>query len=1229
MLLFTALIGPHFIDWTTYRETFEREASAYVGRPVTVSGKASVRLLPTPVVSFTDVVVGDTETPDVAMERFRAEVELAPLLKREVRIIQMAVERPRFSVDIARLAENRTLFAGLDTDRISLERLEIVEGSAVISDSANERSWQADSIDAVLEASTLLGPGRVSANLVLDGTPVEVGAGFGRFASGDAGGAVSMNLWVTSPIVPVTLSAEGLVAVADDDPFRYEGSATIEGAQPLGEDAPPSGWADFRASGDFAVQLTDLSIDGVQISYGATERPLIVEATGRLGFGEKPSFDLTLSARQIDVDRMLAGGEGGPATIHEALGSLATRLPRVPPPPLDGVLHLDAKGIVVGGNVIQDAAVDLRPAGNSWIVEDFAAKLPGETTVDLSGTLGLASEATFLGRARMASGRPSAFAAWWRGEAGTAGRIGNFAIEADLDLTPDNQQISNLFLMTAEGTIEGSVDIRGFQQSGERVVSIDLGAERADLVETRALAELFLTEAAQASLTERTTLLFSADAEVLSAGGVEALAVSVNGGMEDGKLEFRGLSIADLAGASLESSGSIKDPLGSPSGRIEASVQADDLSGAATFLLSALPESQAVRRLAAVSAILSPVAADISAEAGAEGERLSLTLDGSFADTRIYLQAEGAGSLSKPETFAGTLNLSAAGQDSVTVLRQLGLDVLPLDAAPFRIDASFDGAVASAGEVKLAGSAVGVDFSYEGETTRGDEGIAMSGNVVANGADLDSLLLLAGIAAPGLEGHAGSVSGQLNYARGSLDLMIDEGVFNEQPVAGSLTLGFAEDTHLTGALEIAEASLPSLAGLAIGVVPGLDNGRWSDAPFTPTAPEDLSLDVSIKAGQLDLGTPISATDVTLDVALADDTLEIDLKESAFAGGTLSGTIVADMGEGQSELSLRGNIDGAALQGLVWEKVGLPVASGSLETSFQVTGRGRSLAGIVATLAGSGSFTIDDGRINALNSEALTTVMTAADGDTEPDESAARETFASLFGSGALAFGRATGSFEIANGAVIIPPVSGAAGATELLADAAIDLNTMTLTSDWTVRVDEGEAEEAQPYVPFSFAGQIARPRRDIDLVPLLNLMRSRFQDNKLKELEELERLRDEAERRAEEDEARRAAEEERRRQAALATELPAAQALAPDQPASADAPLPAETAVAPTTPAEAPQATPAPTAEPKPAPRRRARAQFRRTVPAPAPPLQIQPQPAPEPEPEYRMLPNGVIVKIR
>ncbi|HEX2256825.1 MAG TPA: hypothetical protein VHG92_09035, partial [Afifellaceae bacterium] len=60
-VLFTALIGPYLVDWTAYRDRFEHEAGRALGQPVTVAGKADLRILPTPVLSFTDVRVGDPD----------------------------------------------------------------------------------------------------------------------------------------------------------------------------------------------------------------------------------------------------------------------------------------------------------------------------------------------------------------------------------------------------------------------------------------------------------------------------------------------------------------------------------------------------------------------------------------------------------------------------------------------------------------------------------------------------------------------------------------------------------------------------------------------------------------------------------------------------------------------------------------------------------------------------------------------------------------------------------------------------------------------------------------------------------------------------------------------------------------------------------------------------------------------------------------------------------------
>ena len=57
LALTAALVVPYFVDWSSYRAGFEREASAILGRKVTVHGEATATILPFPSVTFSDVEV--------------------------------------------------------------------------------------------------------------------------------------------------------------------------------------------------------------------------------------------------------------------------------------------------------------------------------------------------------------------------------------------------------------------------------------------------------------------------------------------------------------------------------------------------------------------------------------------------------------------------------------------------------------------------------------------------------------------------------------------------------------------------------------------------------------------------------------------------------------------------------------------------------------------------------------------------------------------------------------------------------------------------------------------------------------------------------------------------------------------------------------------------------------------------------------------------------------------
>lgn len=1221
--MFTALIGPLFVDWTSYRDVFEKEASSYIGRPVHVSGKASVRLLPTPVLSFTNIRIGDAAEPDVNIERFRAEVELAPLLKGEVRIIQMAVERPRFALDIADLFAESTQLDRVwrvNPDRISLERLEIVEGEAIVTDRRTGRTWNIQDLDGVIEATSLLGPARAEASLAIDGEPVAVKAVLGRIAPNNA---VTAKLAIGSPNYPVTLTTDGTLHFGGGESPKYVGVATVEGVPAKRKQEPRSPWADFRASGPFELVSTALAVEDLQISYGALERPLILQASGRLDFDREPSFDLSVRARQIDIDRALGSGAAEESVgIETAVGALLKALSDAPLPPMPGKLNLQAQGVMVGAGLIQAVEVDLASASDGWAVENLKAVLPGETQMALAGTLALTDTQSFRGHGSIASGRPAAFAAWWRGDAGTARQIGRFALEADLLLETDSQRLTDLVLSTRNGTVTGSVELTHFPDLDQLFANVDLSADRADLVEARAIAELFVGSGVTAGDIDQMTL--SIDADVLTAGNVEARSVVIEGGLEAGRLDLRRLAIADLGGARIDAIGTIDDPFDTRSGRIEASVNADDLSAAAAFLASVLPESSLAARLASVAPVLSPVSADISAEVSGAGERLSIDLTGAFAETHLTLNGQGTGSLADPSTLSGTLRLHMDGEDTAAVLTQLGLNPLPVRSGPLQLDALFDGALASVGKLELKGAVAGVDLVYSAETTNREGRIALAGDFRADGANVDSVLLLGGVAIPGLgEGHAASAAGRLEIDADRFAVTLTEASLDEQTVGGTLTLELKPRLRLAGALDVDTVSLPMLVGLAAGSAPGLAGGAWSGTPFAATMPENVALDLSFSADSLDLGAPVAATAARLDYRLADGELHLDLSEAKLAGGTLKGSIAAAIKDGEAELSLRGGLTGGAVQALVWESNALPVASGTLDVSLDASARGRSMAGLVATLAGSGSFAISDGRLNALNPEALTAVMQAANGESDPDEEKARETFASLFRSGAFAFGRSAGSFSLESGRMTFATVSLIAKDATVLAEGALDLKSMTLASDWTVRTGSEAGEEIQPYVRLFFSGAMSDPDRQVDLDPLLEALRNRFLQRQLELLDELERERErvEAEKQA----------------AATIDDVTVDGALieiTPDEAAAAvlDA-LPDEGAPPEIT---APPALVAPPlelvpAEEKPSPPRQ-RQRRRSATAQPSPPATgtVERRPASElPAETYRTLPNGVVVKIR
>ena len=161
-----------------------------------------------------------------------------------------------------------------------------------------------------------------------------------------------------------------------------------------------------------AHRATFASLD---LRLGDEDRALTASGTGEIDFNGTPQAHATLSARQIDVDRLLApkdGGSAGPDLLVKALAgaladpNFADRLPM----PLDLAFHSPA--VMLGGETLTDVAVDLDLRAGAPVGLAFQADGPGRSHLSLSGSVETGPAAAFKGHVEAAARDTSRLADW-------------------------------------------------------------------------------------------------------------------------------------------------------------------------------------------------------------------------------------------------------------------------------------------------------------------------------------------------------------------------------------------------------------------------------------------------------------------------------------------------------------------------------------------------------------------------------------------------------------------------------------------------------------------------------------------------------------------------------------------------------------------------------------------------------------------------------------------------
>lgn len=1146
-----------------------------------VAGTADATLLPYPTLAFTEVVIGaDPAQPVMTVGRFDVEVELFPLLSGKVQVTDMRLQKPVITLRVAADGRFEWLASGsdapIDPNQVVLDRVTISDGAVRILDARRPEPVSVENVSALLEARSLLGPFKVEGTARVAGEPVSVRASTGTATDG----RLVVKASVEPANRPVAVMLDGEVDTAGDR-LAFRGETLVRRIVPDGETTV----LPWLLTADSEFDASQLLLRELEFRYGPEDRPFSITGAATIDLGAAPAFTAVLSARQIDLDRTLGQGPDKPVAFQEVLGALSRTMVTLPRPPIPGHVGFDIPGIVVGGSMMTGVTLDVSTAPEGWRLETLQAGLPGDTVLAATGSVLVEPVPSFEGNVALRSGQPATLVAWWRPDLPRT-RLQPFDARGHMVLSPTGLSLTAIDTAVGEARISGEASYLPSGSNRPPRLTLNLGATEIDVEQAQAVAALFGDADGRPTAAD---VVVQLAAGALRAGDTTAEGLDVSASLVGGTLSVDRFAVRNLAGARITAAGTIRDLGTAPDGSFQGQISAERLDGLTAIARTLAPGSNFADLLATAAPVLVPanVQATVTARAADASTDATLAVTGTAGGSTIDGRFGFRGRVDAWKAAETDLDLDVEGPNGVRLMRQLGIDVPDVPDA-------------GAGALQVAVSGVpreGLEGQAEGRLGETAFRVAGSGrlpetepptaalDLVLRSPDAGPILALGGsLMADLMASIPIDVTAKLAVEGERLDLSDLSGLLDGEPISGGLAVDLSGALpKVSGRLALLSGSLEGLAELSLGAgtlafpIVG-DGDSWPQAPFGPAALDSVEADVTLSFDRLAVAEGLEATGVTLALRSSASGVGYDSIAADLAGGRLTGHLLVKQDlEGTAAVSGTLALDGASASEFVWRRNDLPVVTGRLDVSVEGSATGRTVAGLVSTLSGGGSFRIADGTIRSFNPQAFTAVIRAADGGQDLSDERIAAIFADNVDSGDLAFERIDGTFTLAGGVVRAPniAVAGAKGTTS--GSATVDLARRTLESDWRIAFDPRDAtatDGGPPQVGILFRGDMASPERTIDVTAFSSwlgiraferetervlrmqadiLERELLSRQVLRDREAAERARREAEaearRRAEAEAARLQAEEERRR---------AAEQPAPPEPLVADPSAPAD-----------------------------------------------------------------------
>jgi uncharacterized protein involved in outer membrane biogenesis len=1124
--LLAALIGPYFVDWNQFRPQFEAEATKILGMKVRVSGRLDARLLPTPTLRLRSVTLGGAnDLGRVRADRLDVEFSLGSLMRGEWRANELTVGG--MALDLGLDQRGRIDWPAatgtFDLASLSIDRLNLT-GRVALHDAASRRTLELDDIAFSGDVRSLAGSLRGDGNVTVGGTRYPF-----RVSSGQTpdGGGVRVHLGIDSTERTPATDLDGLLSFAERVP-HFEGTLTLSAAvvpDAKDNDAPKPWKISAKLKADPAAAHLE-QIDG---SYGADDRALRVAGTGDVRFAASPQLRATLSARQLDADRLFSkesakdskdaakdSKDSKDSTKDNSKDSakrkdvvepqrwgpgLQALVAALPSPPMATQVEFGAEQIMLGGRPLQNITATVRGDAAGWKLDWLDVRGPGGTHVAFTNSLIAPPDSLLSGTLDIDSTDPDVLVSWLQGRAEGAPRNQKpLRFRGDLRVSSDRVAIEAVKAEIDGGTVEGRLALLHPASIGSRFEAT-LRADRLDLD----AATAFLRALAGPTPDWPDEAQLSLDLGRAIWSGQELRPFAAKLGYTPKALSLDQLKFGQPSGVAMEASG--RFDRGEATGRLALSASAASLNQVNAWLAPVAPAL--VSRLEAVGTSTGPARLKLTLDAARSSDsadrtnlRAVVDLDSALLKGTTTLTAKPRSASLRGFDLADIghseigLETHLSAERGATLFALMGLDHLIAGGdAPAQLEGTANGAWHATQRINVKMWGAGVDADIQGTAEPWAEPAKANVGLRVRSVNLAPLFGLkpadASVQNIRLFSHVSLLGDKLTFE----DL---DSIAAGSRLRGHLALSLGDEKQVEGEVGLDTIDLGPVFGLAIGAA-----GRDTGEPLGGGLMKGWRGKVAFQSLRGTLPGGIELRPVGGTLTGDGQSLVVDNVKAGIAGGEMTASLDARPGANGISLGVRldlANADGGALR---YRALKMP--PGRVSGQMTLTTQGRSASALTGALSATGVVTLNSAAIAGLDSHAFDAAIRASDAGQVTDDTRLRQIVDPVLSGGSLSVASAQIPFTIRDGRLRIGATTLEAEGARVIVSGGYDIPADQVDIRASLASTEIGSDKSRPEIQLFAVGSPDGLSRTLDVTSLSSWLAVRVIDRETRRLDQIER----------------------------------------------------------------------------------------------------------------------------